>query len=89
MTNPFGSAAPIARGLVALRELAARTVSPDVRFLLEVKIRQFEEALAALAGVSLAAVAEPATGGAEPHPFLQHAGVHAGDTGTVRGLIAA
>ena len=46
MTNPFGAAAPIARGLVALRELAAQTVSPDVRFLLEVKVRQFEEALA-------------------------------------------
>jgi LmbE family N-acetylglucosaminyl deacetylase len=70
MTRPFASAAAMARGLVAMRELAGQTVSPDVRFLLDVKVRQFEEALAAVAGISLSAVAEPTTeGGGQPDPF--------------------
>ncbi|HEX2311273.1 MAG TPA: NEW3 domain-containing protein, partial [Vicinamibacterales bacterium] len=92
MTNPFGAAAPIARALVALRELVAQTGSPDVRFLLEVKVRQFEEALAAVAGVSLSATAEPATGaGGEPHPFSPPATLgplSPGDTLAVRIVVA-
>jgi LmbE family N-acetylglucosaminyl deacetylase len=93
LTNPFGATAPLARGLVALRQLTADTANPDVRFLLEVKIRQFEDALAAAAGVSLAAVAEPAirsrSGTDNPfRPPLTLGPLSPGDTVSVR-VVAA
>ena len=59
IANPSASAAPLARGLSALRQLATETPDPDVRAMLDTKARQFEDALVSAAGVSLVAIAEP------------------------------
>ena len=93
LTDPSAAAPPIARGLLALRQLAADTVNPDVRFVLDVKSRQFEDALAAAAGVSLVAVAEPPSedSGVSENPFNPPATLgplSPGETASVR-VVAA
>jgi len=62
--NPAPAAQPLARGLALTRKAIETTGDPDVRFILEVKARQFEAALQAVLGLSLTATAEPA--GSDP-----------------------
>ena len=59
IADPSASAAPLGRGLLAVRQLATDTRDPDVRAVLDIKARQFEDALASASGLSLAATAEP------------------------------
>jgi LmbE family N-acetylglucosaminyl deacetylase len=59
-TDPAASAPALARGLTAARAALAATVDDDVAFLLRVKERQFQDALAATMGLELTATAEPA-----------------------------
>ena len=58
-TDPAAAAPAVARGLAATRDVRRATTDEDVAFLLQVKERQFEEALAATLGLELNAVAEP------------------------------
>jgi LmbE family N-acetylglucosaminyl deacetylase len=58
-TEPSAAALALARGLAATREALGATSDDDVAFLLGVKERQFEDALAATLGLELYAVAEP------------------------------
>jgi hypothetical protein len=59
-TDPARAAPSLARGLALTRTAIASTSDFDVRFLLEVKQRQFQQALQATLGLTLAATAEPA-----------------------------
>lgn len=72
-TAPDKSAPALARGLDAARRAHDATAEPEIRFLLAVKIRQFEDALAGALGVRVTATAQPA-GVAEPTgPFAAFA----------------
>jgi hypothetical protein len=63
----------LARGLTATRDAIRLAGDPDVRFWLEDKERQFQEAIQAALGVQLTAIAQPA-GAAEPSgPFAAFA----------------
>lgn len=59
-TEPSAAAPALARGLAATRTALRQIEDPEVRFLLQVKERQFEEALASALGLVLTATAEPA-----------------------------
>lgn len=72
-TNPAAAAPALARGLDATRRARELTREPELQFLLDVKARQFEEALTAALGIHLTATAVPA-GVAEPTgPFAAFA----------------
>ncbi len=58
-TDPAAAAPAVARGLAATRDARRATANEAVAFLLQVKERQFEAALAATLGLELNAVAEP------------------------------
>jgi LmbE family N-acetylglucosaminyl deacetylase len=60
MTDPSAAAPALARALAATRAaIAQRDGDPDVRFMLELKERQIEDAMHAALGISLTAVAQP------------------------------
>jgi LmbE family N-acetylglucosaminyl deacetylase len=73
--DPSRCVAHLARGLVAAREVVARcgAAEPDAGFVLERKVRQFQEAINVALGIDFAAVAQ-AAGQAEPRgPFATFA----------------
>ena len=59
-TNPSAAAPALARGLAAARRAHTSIEQADIRHLLDVKIGQFEEALAAVLALELSAIAMPA-----------------------------
>lgn len=72
-TAPAAAAPALARGLAATRRARELTREPELQFLLDVKARQFEEALTAALGIHVTATAVPA-GMAEPTgPFAAFA----------------
>ncbi|MEO8077734.1 MAG: PIG-L family deacetylase [Acidobacteriota bacterium] len=69
-TNPSAAAPALARALSATRAaLAQPGGDPDVRFMLEEKARQIADAMHAVLGVSLTAVAQPANTPEATGPF--------------------
>jgi LmbE family N-acetylglucosaminyl deacetylase len=71
--NPAAAAPALARGLAATRRARELAREPELQFLLDVKARQFEEALTAALGLHVTATAVPA-GAAEPTgPFAAFA----------------
>jgi LmbE family N-acetylglucosaminyl deacetylase len=93
LTNPPASAPPLSRALAATRE-AARVLGrdPDVRHLLSIKERQIADAMHAVLGVRLEAVAQPAGAAAPSGPFSTlpvMPPVVPGQTFTVRTTFAA
>ena len=93
LTNPSASAPALARALVATRE-AARALGrdPDVAHLLSIKERQIADAMHAVLGVRLEAVAQPAGAAAPSGPFSPlpvMPPVVPGQTFTVRTTFAA
>ena len=73
MTDPAAAAPALVRGLAATRRARTGLEHPDVRFLLDVKVRQFEEALCAALDVTLTAIAEPPGTEAPSGPFAAFA----------------
>jgi LmbE family N-acetylglucosaminyl deacetylase len=72
-TNPAAAAPALARGLAAARRARELSREPELQFLMDVKARQFEEALTAALGLQISATAVPA-GAAEPSgPFAAFA----------------
>jgi LmbE family N-acetylglucosaminyl deacetylase len=72
-TAPHEAAPALASGLDAARRAHDAITDPDVKFLLATKVRQFEDALAAVLAVQVTATAQPA-GVAEPTgPFAAFA----------------
>ncbi len=70
IANPSASAPPLARALAATRQAIDRLGGDaDVRFLLEIKDRQLQDALVAALGVTLTAGARPATYRQPASPF--------------------
>ena len=59
-TDPSAVATSLARGLALTRQAVEAAGDDDVRFALQVKERQFEDALGAALGLALSATAEPA-----------------------------
>jgi LmbE family N-acetylglucosaminyl deacetylase len=93
LTNPSASAPSLARALAATRE-AARALGrdPDVAHLLSIKERQIADAMHAVLGVRLDAVAQPAGADAPSGPFSPlpvMPPVVPGQTFTVRTTFAA
>ncbi len=72
-TDPAAAAPALARGLAVTREAIRTTRDEDVAFLLRVKERQFEEALATTLGLQLNAVAEPPGTKAPSGPYATFA----------------
>ena len=94
-TDPSRSAPALGRGLAAVRRVRQAVDDPDVGHILEVKERQFADALIASVGLEVTAVAEPA-GLSEPSgPFAAFApppeldAVTAGQSIDVRVVVAS
>jgi LmbE family N-acetylglucosaminyl deacetylase len=69
VADPSATVPALAEGLTATRAALARLTEPDVRFVLEIKARQFQDAIAAALGLDVSATAQPA-GTKEPRgPF--------------------
>ena len=63
LRNPSASVPALVRGLAATRKAIAQfTAEPDAVFILDVKERQFVEAINSALGIELQAVAQPAAG---------------------------
>ncbi len=94
-TAPSAAVSALARGLAATRRAREKIVDPDVAFLLDVKARQFSDALAAAAGLQVTAIAQPAGLSDPTGPFAAFAApptldaVTPGQTVDVRITVAA
>ena len=71
-TDPARAVPSLARGLALTREAIDTAGDADVRFILEVKARQFEDALQAALGLTLTATAEPAGTAAPAGPGAEY-----------------
>jgi LmbE family N-acetylglucosaminyl deacetylase len=60
MINPSAAVPALAQGLKLTREAITAAKDPDARFLLEVKERQFQDAINSAMGMELTAIAQPA-----------------------------
>jgi LmbE family N-acetylglucosaminyl deacetylase len=93
-TTPSAAVSALARGLAATRRAREKIADPDVAFLLDVKARQFGDALAAAAGLQVTAIAQPAGLSDPTGPFATFAApptldaVTPGETVDVRVTIA-
>lgn len=94
-TDPSAAVPALARGLAATRRAREAIADPEVRFLLDVKERQFADAVAAALGLQVAATAQPAGLSDPTGPFAAFAppptldAVTPGQTVDVRLVVAS
>jgi hypothetical protein len=67
--DPSATVPALADGLTATRAALARFTDPEVRFALEIKARQFEDAITSALGLDVSAMAQPVGAAPPPSPF--------------------